>query len=195
MWTDGQNDALVQDIVGEATGGAGRRRINEDEEVIARKYNSMVLDGKLRAAVRYATDRSGGGVLMPTDSCTKTGKAVTEVLESQHPDTRIPNLEDPNCIAFQQYDEVPVEITKDCTSDDLETLALWMSGSAGPSSFDAVMLRNCLLRYGIASSELRKEMAAWVDWMSNSSPPWPAYRALMGKRLIALDKEPGVRPV
>ena len=111
-----------------------------------------------------------------------------EVLESQHPDTMIPNLEDPHCIAFEHYDEVPVEIYTDCTSEDMETLALQMSGSAGPSSFDAVMLQNCLLRYGRALSELREEMAAWVDWMSNSSPPWPAYRALVSKRLVALDK-------
>ena len=31
--------------------------------------------------------------------------------------------------------------------------------------------------------------------MSNSSPPWAAYRALMACRLVALDKRPGVRPV
>ncbi len=65
-----------------------------------------------------------------------------EVLLSQHPDTRIPNLEDPNCIAFEQYNEVPVAMPMDCTPEDLETLALRMSGSAGPSSFDAVMLMN-----------------------------------------------------
>ena len=87
----------------------------------------MVLDGKLRAAVRFATDRGGGGVLLPQDSCTKTGRPVMEVLRLQHPDTRIPDLKDPHCIAFEQYDEVPVEIPMDCTTEDLETLALQMS--------------------------------------------------------------------
>ncbi len=70
-----------------------------------------------------------------------------------------------------------------------------MSGSAGPSSFDAVMLKNCLLRYGRALSKLRQEMADWVEWLSNESPPWTAYRALMCRRLVALDKQPGVRPM
>jgi hypothetical protein len=195
LWTDGHYDALVQDIVGEAMRGAGSGRDRADEEIIARKYNAMVLDGKLRAAVRFATDRGGGGVLLPQDSCTKTGRPVMEVLRSQHPDTRIPDLEDPHCIAFEHYDEVPVEIPTDCSSEDLETLALRMSGSAGPSSFDAVMLRNCLLWYGRASGELRQELATWVEWLSNESPPWAAYRALMSRRLVALDKQPGVRPV
>jgi hypothetical protein len=188
LWTDGHYDALVQDIVGEAMRGADRGRSNNaNEDIIARKYNSMVLDGKLRATVRFATDRGGGGVLLPEDSCTKTGRPVMEVLRSQHPDTRIPNLEDPHCIAFEHYDEVPVEVPTDCTSEDLETLALRMSGGAGPSSFDAVMLRNCLLRYGRASGELREELATWVEWLSNESPPWAAYRALMSRRLVALD--------
>jgi hypothetical protein len=83
----------------------------------------------------------------------------------------------------------------DCTSKDLEALALRMSGSAGPSSFDAAMLRNYLLQYGRASSKLRQEMADWVEWLSNESPPWAAYRVLMCRRLVALDKQPGVPPV
>jgi hypothetical protein len=163
--------------------------------IIASKYNSMVLDGKLRATVHFATNRGSGGVLLPQDSCTKTGRPVMEVLRLQHPDTRIPNLEDPHCIAFEHYDEVPVEIPTDCTSKDLETLALRMGGSTGPSSFDAVMLRNCLLWYGRALGELRQELANWVEWLSNESPPWAAYRALMSRRLVALDKQPGVWPV
>jgi hypothetical protein len=76
-----------------------------------------------------------------------------EVLQSQHPDTRIPNLGDPDCIAFEHYNKVPTALPTDCTSKDLEALALRISGMAGLSSFDAVMLRNCLLRYSRASSK------------------------------------------
>jgi hypothetical protein len=117
------------------------------------------------------------------------------VLQLQHPDTRIPNLGDPDCIAFKQYDEVPTALPMDCTSKDLEALDLRMSRSTGPSSFDAVMMRNCLLWYGRASSELRQEMADWVEWLSNESPSWAAYCALMCRRLFALDKQPRVQPV
>ena len=46
-----------------------------------------------------------------------------EVLLSQHPNTRIPNLENLHCIAFDHYDEVPMAMPTDCTSKDLETLA------------------------------------------------------------------------
>ena len=36
-------------------------------------------------------------------------------------------------------------------------------------------------------------MVSWVEWLGNDSPPWAAYRALMACRLVALDKQPGVR--
>ena len=38
-------------------------------------------------------------------------------------------------------------------------------------------------------------MATWVDWLSNGSPPYAAYRAVNTVRTVALDKSPGVRPL
>jgi hypothetical protein len=73
LWIGGQYNALVQDIVGEAMRGVGSAgRDTADKELIARKYNHMVLDGKLCAAVCFATACDGGGVLLPQVACTKT---------------------------------------------------------------------------------------------------------------------------
>ncbi len=68
---------------------------------------------------------------------------MIEVFQSQHPDTRIPNIGELDCIVFKKYDEVPTALPTDCPSKDLEALALRMSRSAGPSSFNTVMVRNC----------------------------------------------------
>ncbi len=73
LWIGGNYNALVQDIVGKAIRGVGGGRGTINKDLVARKFNSMVLDGKLRAAVRFTTDRNGGGVLLPQDACTKTG--------------------------------------------------------------------------------------------------------------------------
>ncbi len=162
LWIGGQYNALVQDIVGEAMRGVGSGWDMASKELIARKYNHMVLVGKLCNAVCFAMAWDSDGVLLPQDACTKTGKPVIEVLQLQHPDARIPNLGVPDCIAFKHYNEVPMGLPMDCTSKDLEALALRMSGSAGPSSFDALMLRNYLLWCSRASSKLRQEMADWV---------------------------------
>ena len=56
-------------------------------------------------------------------------------------------------------------------------------------------LRNWLLRFGAESEALRHELATLTNLLANESPPWAAYRALMACRLVALDKQPGVRPV
>ena len=48
----GQYNALVQDIVGEAMRGVGSGRGTVGKELIAPKYNSMVLNGKLMASSR-----------------------------------------------------------------------------------------------------------------------------------------------
>ena len=38
-------------------------------------------------------------------------------------------------------------------------------------------------------------METFVDWLSNESLPWAAYRAFISGRLIVLNKQPGARPV
>ena len=42
--------------------------------------------------------------------------------------------------------------------------------------------------------ELRLIFGDFVEWLGNGRPPWAGYRALMSVRMIALDKQPGIRP-
>ena len=79
----------------------------------------------------------------------------------------------------------------DITTDDIEWVASKLLGSTGVGGTDAVNLRNWLLRHGTGSAELREELAAWADWLANSSPPWAAYRAMMAGWLVVLDKRLG----
>ena len=60
---------------------------------------------------------------------------------------------------------------------------------------DAADAEEYLVAYEGASNNLRQAMANFCEWLANTSPPWAAYRALMTRRLVALDKEPGTRPV
>ena len=75
----------------------------EDDDAIARRYHSMVIDGRLRAAVRWATSRSGGGMLSPTDIDSKTGRPIIDVLRDKHPDCRTPDLEKDGWALFEEY--------------------------------------------------------------------------------------------
>ena len=189
--------ALVR-AVEEATldvgGGSGGPRAGmEDATSIARKYHNMVLGGKVRAAVRMVTNRGTGGSYRPWDLDSKSGHPVIEVLREKHPASRVPSEEDfdahagaPDCL-----DSMPVYCFEECVAK----AAARLSGSAGPCGVDAEMLKNWLLRHGDHSGRLRDAMATWVDWLSNGSPPYAAYRAVNTVRTVALDKSPGVRPL
>ena len=56
-------------------------------------------------------------------------------------------------------------------------------------------LKHWIMKYGLMSGALREEVAMLTDWLSNDRPPWASYRALMSGRLVAIDKNPGIRPI
>ena len=76
LWEMGLHVGLLGDAEAEGAAREGRsaRKIEEEDEVVSQSYNDTVLSGKLRKAVRWATDREGGGCLLPDDQCTKTGR-------------------------------------------------------------------------------------------------------------------------
>jgi len=119
-----------------------------------------------------------------------------EILQEKHPELQDPPIHkgEGSEGVFESYEEgapavVPVTISK----TTVEKVATQLSGAAGLGGTDAVNLKNWLLRFSAESKAFREEMAQWTEWLTNHSPPWPAYRALMACRLVALDKQPGVR--
>ena len=132
-----------------------------------------------------------GGVLHPGERCTKTGDRVLEVLRAKHPEAWTPTA-----ACLESYTGRPPKLTPvDITDDTVTAVAGRLSGGAGPGGTDSVSLQHWLLQFGAASAELRLIVGDFVEWLGNERPPWAAYWALMSGRLIALDKQPGIRPV
>jgi hypothetical protein len=194
LWDQGNYVALVDDTEREVLTKDISSR-SPDEESRARSFNARVLSGRLNSAVRTLTHRAGGGVRQPDDLCSKAGRPVWQVLEEKHPALRDPATVGEENGAFEPYSHLPTAVPILVTQDDVEALAPRLSGAAGPGGTDSVDLSNWLLRFGRESEALREEMAAWTNWLANTQPPWAAYRAMMANRLVALDKEPGTRPV
>ncbi|KAL7474906.1 hypothetical protein ACHAW6_004615, partial [Cyclotella cf. meneghiniana] len=113
----------------------------------------------------------------------------------KHPPLHTPNLSDPNNLAFTDYGKAPGIIPLDCPIRDAERVAHLLPGSAGCSGVDAKHLKNQLLKHGKASAELQEELVEWALWLANTAPPWASYQAMRQGRLVALDKQPGVRPL
>ena len=73
---------------------------------------------------------------------------------------RVPDLDHEDNVAFEEYErERPVAVPIDATAEMVK-----VQGAAGPSSVDAVLLKNILTMYEKASAELESSLS------SNLSP-------------------------
>jgi hypothetical protein len=61
------------------------------------------------------------------------------------------------------------------TKDLVKSVARHLSGSAGLGRMDPHMLQQMLLRFGKSSRVLRKAVAKFADWPTNSFLSWAAY--------------------
>ena len=133
LWERGQHAGLVWDAEAEGASREGRAAFSgkDEDDAMARSFHKTVLSGKLHQAVRRATNREGGGCLLPGDKCTKTGRPVADVLREKHPGMRVPPVENPTCVAFEVYEEVPETVPLDFTEYDVTWVASKLSGAAG----------------------------------------------------------------
>ena len=163
-------------------------------EHIKRVFSRLMLQGRVHAAVRLLTEQGSAGMLDPLseahDKSGPTGKTVHEVLAEKHPPQRSADT-----AAFVQCDTLPPLEHVDITSSHIESIARSLRGSAGPSRTDAEQWRSFLLRFGRASERLREAIAVSTQLHANEVDPWTSVRALLALRGIALDKQPGVRPI
>ena len=196
MWEAGKYATLCRACVerGRVYPVPSRR---EDPERRAKKYNAMVQAGKVRSAVRQATDRHGGAGLMgPFDYDYKSGKPVHEALADKHPNLVVPDLSDEDVICFEDYEKVPAMVPLTACDDILVQTAKRLRGGAGPGGVDSYLLKDILTKFERPSVLFRAEMGEWIHWMANESPPIGAMRAFLNNRLLAGKKtSPGVRPI
>ena len=61
-------------------------------------------------------------------------------------------------------------ITVFCCDDNVAKAATKLSGCAGPCGVVILLLREWVLRQGVRSNKLHKELALWVELLSNSTP-------------------------
>ena len=170
LWDKRKFATLVTDTVQTARSNVATRR-EPTEESKARSFNATLISGRLRQAVSKLTDRGGGGVLMPDDIDSKSGRPVLDVLKDKHPPMR-----EPGVAAMPSYEELPDHVRLLINEEMVAEVAGKLSGSAGPGGTDAVDLQKWLLTFGSASERLRAVLARITMWLANGSPSWAAYR-------------------
>ena len=97
----------------------------------AKIFHMKMLQGDVREAVRYLTDRSKGGVRLPNNTDKKTGDSVVQVLESKHPDEKTPDHS-----LLKEYPTTPDFVDVNITEEVVKTVTQRLSGSAGVGGTD-----------------------------------------------------------
>ena len=84
-WVAGRYKMLVEMTYREGLIFLGRGQREMSEAKVHLQYNNLLIAGKIQDTVQFLTERNQGGILLPTDACTKTGKPVEEVLRGKPP--------------------------------------------------------------------------------------------------------------
>ena len=157
-----------------------------------------MFQGKTKAALRLITEQNMGSVLH-LDSSLGSGTehascTVRDALLSKHPPgqpvstnalyntTTGPPAVHP--IVFEAIDATTIK-----------TAALRTDGAAGPSGIDARGWRRLCASFHSASIDLCHSLALLARRLCTEHVSPDGLAALLGCRLIALDKNPGVRPI
>ena len=124
---------LVQDTVRTSRSLVSTERRGILDEKVAKTFETLVIKGKIRSAIRFAMLRDKGGVLAPGAVDEKSGKTVLEVLKGKHPEVVIPEVG-----ALEGYVEVPELVPVDVTGGTVVEVAAKLSGAGDPGAVDAV---------------------------------------------------------
>ena len=158
---------------------------------MARSFAKLMFQGKTQAALQLLTDQGKGGLLHLHDPVTPDS-TVKDVLKSKHPPS---NPASPDILSTGVPQEVH-PVSYDAVDTTLiRSIALKMKGAAGPSGLDAYTWRRMCSSFKTASSNLCHSIALAAKRMCTTLVDPVCVAPLLACRLVALDKNPGVRPI
>ena len=198
LWKNGDVQALIREgSTIQKRIKLGRGRVDDDH--IARIFSKLMLEGKVKSALRYVTDNVKGGVLSLDNTVTVKGdngqqepKSVLDILHSKHPEGRSPTE---GSLLAGPVEHVDPIIFEALDGKLIRDAALRTTGAAGPSGVDADGWRRICVSFHGASNDLCEALASLARRLCTNYVDPTGIEALVTCRLIPLDKCPGVRPI
>ncbi len=199
LWSEGEFD----DLLNEGKVLQGRlpkiHDTKDAEDHLARSFSNLMFEGKTKAALQLLTNRSKGGVLhldstIPSSSGEST--TVLEELKSKHPTSYpvtaeaiqlIVGNEAPSNVHPVVFDSIDAAV--------IRTAALCKTGAAGPSGIDAKGWRRLCTAFKTAFADLCHSLALLAKRISTTYADPNGLSPFLACRLIALNKNPRVRPI
>ena len=185
LWKSGEWDILWKEAAAlnkRINVGKPQENVTENSGIRFAKYMKQ---GNVGSALRILEEGNARGIL-------PLSHTVRKELQDKHPEAKAAmidtKLHGPILETYSGYFE-------DITGSMIWSMALKTKGAAGPSGLNADNLRGLLSekRFGQAAIDLRRAMASLAKKMATEI--CPDIEALIARRLIPLDKNPGVRPI
>lgn len=196
QWADGDIEGLLRE--GRTIQHRLKSQHNQDQrssDHTARVFAKLIMEGKVRAALRVISENNGGGLLnLESPAAPNSTETVREALLKKHPPgkpltqsaivTMDNSIDEPHPVLFDRID-----------GDLIQSTALKTEGAAGPSGLDAAAWRRLCTSFKSSSAELCDALAAVGRRICTTYVDPSGLRPFVASRLIALDKCPGVRPI
>ena len=168
-------------------------RDTADDAQIARRFSKMMMEGRVRAALKLLSDDAHTGLLRLDETIATSKKTVRDVLEDKHPD---PKTVHPESLVGEVDDHsFHPAVFDNITAESIRTAALHTQGAAGPSGLDALRWRRLCTAFGQKSNDLCEALAAVARRISTTYIDPSTLQAYTSCCLIPLDKCPGVHPI
>ena len=197
LWEKGNIDELIKE------GRAIQRSLLSsrfpkivDDAKVARKFSKLMMEGKVRAALKLLNNGTQSAPLMLDDVVEECGKSVRDILKDKHPHPKPPHpdviLSTDSTTANNAFHPI---VFDNITAESIRKSALLTEGLVGPSGMDALCWRCLCTAFGEKSNQLCSAIAAFAKRICTTYVEPMCLRAYTCCRLIPLDKCPGVRPV
>ena len=170
-----------------------------EEKDRVREFGLSMASGQVHRALHTLTEETNGtsssGVLQMEERITLLdGRSVLveDLLSEKHPP---PQSASEDVLADGDPAQVNPIRFEALTPKLMECIALRCTGSAGPSGLDADTWRRLCTTFKGASTNMCRSLANMARLISTEVVDSVAIEPFIACRLIALDKQPGVRPI
>ena len=166
------------------------------KDCIAKKFSKLMKMGKVKAAMKFLAS-SEASILSIHDKLQTTGtqdstETVLDELKAKHPPKHDVN---PDIVLSERERDFHTVIFDCLDAEVIRKVALKTQGEAGPSGADASFWKRICTSFQTVSDELCASMALVAKKISTSYVDPEGLSAFTACRLMALDKQLGVRPI
>ena len=171
-------------------------KVKDEDNQLAQSFSKFMRQGKVKSALRLLS-KCEGMVLDVDTLVTNDGnedRTVLDELKDKHPDKAQISLE---AITEDEGKEFHPVIIYSIDGQAIQQAALKTNGAAGPSDLDARAWKRMCTAFKHHSSSLCNSLALVTKKLSTRyvNPNPVGITAFTSSRLIAIDKQPRVRPI